>query len=194
MRETLVYILNLLVRLDHIKCTWLAAWKRREAQSIFFQRAVLIFTFEKECESWLPEAQRSVVWATFLLLRIKTSEKQRSFQYFLPATIFEFVQNFLINIKKKFLAEGYLTSCTFDYLSQTVSNKLFVISIFSFAYLIPMSLIIYFYSRIVGLVVNHEKALKEQVRTIIINLCIFCVCVCVPWYVMWAAAAQSITN
>jgi hypothetical protein len=76
-------------------------------------------------------------------------------------------------------AEGYLTSCTFDYLTQTVSNKLFVISIFSFAYLIPMSLIIYFYSRIVGLVVNHEKALKEQVRTfIIINLCIsYFVCV-----------------
>jgi hypothetical protein len=60
-----------------------------------------------------------------------------------------------------------------------VSNKLFVISIFSFAYLIPMSLIIYFYSRIVGLVVNHEKALKEQVRTfIIINLCMsYFVCV-----------------
>lgn len=42
---------------------------------------------------------------------------------------------------------------------------MFVAVIFTFSYVIPMTMIIYFYSQIVGHVVNHEKALREQVAT-----------------------------
>jgi len=64
----------------------------------------------------------------------------------------------------KFAPEGFLTACTFDYLTTTFDNKLFVAVLFTFSYVMPMSLIIYFYSQIVSHVVNHEKALKEQAR------------------------------
>jgi r-opsin len=41
---------------------------------------------------------------------------------------------------------------------------MFVGTIFTFSYVIPMSMIIYFYSQIVSHVVNHEKALREQAK------------------------------
>ncbi|KAL9699301.1 hypothetical protein quinque_002742 [Culex quinquefasciatus] len=59
---------------------------------------------------------------------------------------------------------GYLTSCTFDYLTNTFDNRMFVGTIFTFSYVLPMSLIIYYYSQIVSHVVNHEKALREQAK------------------------------
>lgn len=60
-------------------------------------------------------------------------------------------------------AEGYLTSCTFDYLTETPANKAFVACIFVYSYVIPLTLTLYFYSRIVGHVSDHEKLLREQV-------------------------------
>lgn len=70
----------------------------------------------------------------------------------------------LFEVWGRYVPEGYLTSCTFDYLTDTFDNHMFVGVIFTFSYVIPMSLIIYFYSQIVSHVVNHEKALKEQAR------------------------------
>ena len=57
-----------------------------------------------------------------------------------------------------------MTSCTFDYLTDTFDNHLFVGVIFTCSYVIPMSMILYFYSKIVGHVVNHEKILREQAK------------------------------
>ncbi|XP_017780168.1 PREDICTED: opsin, ultraviolet-sensitive-like [Nicrophorus vespilloides] len=70
----------------------------------------------------------------------------------------------LLEIWGRFVPEGFLTACSFDYLTETFDNKMFVAVIFTFSYLIPMSMIIYFYSKIVGFVVNHEKALREQAK------------------------------
>ncbi|GLV45013.1 Rhodopsin 3 [Carabus blaptoides fortunei] len=70
----------------------------------------------------------------------------------------------LVEIWGRFVPEGFLTSCTFDYLLDTFDNHLFVAVIFTFSYVIPMSLIIYYYSQIVSHVVSHEKALREQAR------------------------------
>lgn len=64
----------------------------------------------------------------------------------------------------RFVPEGYLTSCTFDYLTDTFDNHMFVGTIFTFSYVLPMSMIIYYYSQIVSHVVNHEKALREQAK------------------------------
>jgi r-opsin len=65
----------------------------------------------------------------------------------------------------RFAPEGYLTTCTFDYLTTTMDNRMFVFFIFIFAYFFPMFSIIFFYSQIVGHVFSHEKALKAQVST-----------------------------
>nr|WCQ76402.1 ultraviolet sensitive opsin 2 [Byrrhus pilula] len=64
----------------------------------------------------------------------------------------------------RYVPEGFLTACSFDYLMDTFDNHMFVAVIFVCSYVIPMSMIIYFYSQIVSHVVNHEKALKEQAK------------------------------
>lgn len=70
----------------------------------------------------------------------------------------------MLDIWGRFVPEGFLTSCTFDYLTTTPENQFFVMTIFIFSYMLPMSLIIYFYSQIVSHVVNHEKTLREQAK------------------------------
>ncbi|XP_077289096.1 rhodopsin 3 [Arctopsyche grandis] len=70
----------------------------------------------------------------------------------------------LLEIWGRFVPEGFLTQCTFDYLTDTFDNHMFVAVIFTCSYVIPMSMIIYYYSQIVSHVVNHEKALREQAK------------------------------
>nr|WCQ76389.1 ultraviolet sensitive opsin 2 [Capnodis tenebrionis] len=70
----------------------------------------------------------------------------------------------LLEVWGRFVPEGFLTQCTFDYLMDTFDNHMFVAVLFTFSYVIPMSLIIYYYSQIVSHVVNHEKTLREQAK------------------------------
>ncbi|KAG8224554.1 Short wavelength sensitive B opsin 3 [Ladona fulva] len=67
-------------------------------------------------------------------------------------------------IWSKFSPEGYLTTCSFDYLEEGKSTQLFTIVIFVWAYIIPLLLIALFYSRIISHVREHEKMLKEQAK------------------------------
>ncbi|XP_054286216.1 opsin, ultraviolet-sensitive-like [Macrosteles quadrilineatus] len=64
----------------------------------------------------------------------------------------------------RYAPEGYLTACSFDYLTNTDENRFFVLVLFCICYVLPMSLIVFFYSQIVSHVVNHEKALREQAK------------------------------
>ncbi|XP_039963388.1 opsin Rh3 isoform X1 [Bactrocera tryoni] len=64
----------------------------------------------------------------------------------------------------KFVPEGYLTSCTFDYLTDNFDTRLFVGTIFFCSFVCPTSMIVYYYSQIVGHVFSHEKALREQAK------------------------------
>nr|ABF66137.1 opsin [Tharsalea nivalis] len=70
----------------------------------------------------------------------------------------------LFKVWGRYVPEGYLTSCTFDYLTNTFDTKLFVACIFVCSYVFPMSMIIYFYSGIVKQVFAHEAALREQAK------------------------------
>lgn len=70
----------------------------------------------------------------------------------------------LFKIWGRFVPEGYLTSCSFDYLTNTFDNKLFVGCIFVSTYLFPMSFILYYYSGIVKQVFAHEAALRDQAK------------------------------
>nr|APY20656.1 ultraviolet sensitive opsin [Priacma serrata] len=70
----------------------------------------------------------------------------------------------LLEIWGRFVPEGFLTSCTFDYLMNSFDNHMFVAVIFVCSFVVPMSMIIYFYSQIVSHVVQHEKTLKEQAK------------------------------
>ncbi|XP_065358973.1 opsin Rh3 [Calliphora vicina] len=64
----------------------------------------------------------------------------------------------------RFVPEGYLTSCTFDYLTDNFDTRLFVGTIFFFSFVCPTTMIIYYYSQIVGHVFSHEKALRDQAK------------------------------
>ncbi|CAG9827747.1 unnamed protein product [Diabrotica balteata] len=64
----------------------------------------------------------------------------------------------------RYMPEGYLTACSFDYLTTTFDNKLFVGSIFTCSYIFPMTAIIFYYSQIVSKVFDHEKALRAQAK------------------------------
>ncbi|XP_077297014.1 opsin-3-like [Arctopsyche grandis] len=64
----------------------------------------------------------------------------------------------------RFVPEGFLTTCSFDYLSDDPDTKVFVGCIFVWSYCIPMALICYFYSQLFGQVRAHEKMLKEQAK------------------------------
>lgn len=78
--------------------------------------------------------------------------------YALPWAVLPFLE-----IWGKFAPEGYLTTCTVDYLTDTSQTRMFIVTIFFAAYVLPLSLIIYFYTKIVLHVINHEKSLKAQV-------------------------------
>lgn len=73
-------------------------------------------------------------------------------------------QDRLLEVHFFHFSEGYLTACTFDYLTDTFDNQLFVAAIFTFSYAIPMLLIMFFYSQIVKHIFSHEKTLRAQAK------------------------------
>lgn len=63
------------------------------------------------------------------------------------------------------IPEGFLTTCSFDFLTDDEDTKVFVTCIFIWSYVIPLIFIVLFYSRLLNSIRNHEKMLREQVRT-----------------------------
>ena len=61
--------------------------------------------------------------------------------------------------KGSFVFEGYKLNCSFDYLTQTLTNKLYVGFLFTCGFFIPMMVIIYSYCRIVQKVERSRKSL-----------------------------------
>nr|ADQ01811.1 opsin protein [Leptuca pugilator] len=70
----------------------------------------------------------------------------------------------LFGIWGRFVPEGFLTTCSFDYLSEDLNTRSFVGAIFVFSYILPGMLIVYFYSQIFSHVKSHEKAMHEQAK------------------------------
>jgi len=64
----------------------------------------------------------------------------------------------------KFVPEGILDSCSFDYLSRDFNNRSFGTFLFVFCYVIPLSCIIYYYLTIVQAIIAHEAAMKAQAK------------------------------
>ncbi|XP_058819991.1 opsin-3-like [Topomyia yanbarensis] len=70
----------------------------------------------------------------------------------------------MFKIWGRFIPEGYLTTCSFDYLTDDTETRAFTVSIFTWAYTIPMSMICFFYMKLYGHVRDHEAMLKNQAR------------------------------
>ncbi|KAK7063127.1 Melanopsin [Halocaridina rubra] len=70
----------------------------------------------------------------------------------------------LFGIWGRYVPEGFLTTCSFDYLTPDENTRTFVAAIFFFAYIVPGFFIVYFYSQIFSHVRSHEKAMRAQAK------------------------------
>lgn len=70
----------------------------------------------------------------------------------------------LLKVWGGFGPEGLLTTCSFDYLTETYENKTYCLFLFIMAYVVPLLILIFTYSKIVGAVFSHEKTLREQAK------------------------------
>jgi r-opsin len=64
----------------------------------------------------------------------------------------------------RYIPEGILDSCSFDYLTRDQMTKIFGLCIFFFMYCVPLSLISFCYYFIVKTIFDHEKTLREQAK------------------------------
>lgn len=64
----------------------------------------------------------------------------------------------------KVFSNSFLTTCSFDYLTDDDDTRVFTIAIFIWAYMIPLILICIFYYKLFGHIVAHQKMLKEQAK------------------------------
>ena len=64
----------------------------------------------------------------------------------------------------RYALEGFLTSCSFDYISTNLSNKIVIISMFIGGFFIPLFVIVLFYIMIVYLLRKNEIFLTYQLR------------------------------
>ena len=72
----------------------------------------------------------------------------------------------------KYVPEGYLTSCSFDYLSDDITTRIFILTFFVAAWLVPFLIITYCYTAIVWYVHKAKKELgRQQVNGSVIGNC-----------------------
>lgn len=64
----------------------------------------------------------------------------------------------------RYIPEGILDSCSFDYLTRDDTTMIFGLCLFFFLYCCPLAVILFCYYHIVKAIVNHEKALREQAK------------------------------
>ena len=57
-----------------------------------------------------------------------------------------------------------MVTCSYDYMTADFNHKSFVAYALMFHFIVPMVVIIYFYSSIVKAVVSHERTMKEQAK------------------------------
>merc|ERR1740128_1426264 len=60
--------------------------------------------------------------------------------------------------------DGILGTCSYDYVTQTETNKYSILALCITNYLIPLAIIIWAYSGIVGAVFKHEDELRQQAK------------------------------
>jgi len=64
----------------------------------------------------------------------------------------------------RFIPEGILDSCSFDYLSRDWNNRSYGIFLFTTSFIVPLSTILFAYIFIVKAVVAHESSMRAQAK------------------------------
>lgn len=94
----------------------------------------------------------------------------------------------------RYVPEGYLTSCSFDYLTSDIWSKAFILAFFCAAWVIPFILITFCYVRICMIVIKSgmsasRHAAQQKKRNIEIRLCVVAAGVIGLWFIAWTPYA-----
>ncbi|KAI5703664.1 hypothetical protein M8J75_014708 [Diaphorina citri] len=100
----------------------------------------------------------------------------------------------LVSSKFRYVPEGFLTSCSFDYLASDVWTKGFILTFFCAAWVIPFFIITFCYVRICMIVIKSgmsasRHAAEQKKRNIEIRLCIVAMGVIGLWFISWTPYA-----
>lgn len=64
----------------------------------------------------------------------------------------------------RYIPEGFQTSCTFDYLTRTDNNRSYILFLYIFGFVIPLTVIILCYTMILKAVNVHENEMKKTAK------------------------------
>ena len=62
----------------------------------------------------------------------------------------------------KYVPEVYLTGCSFNYLSDDFTTKIFILAFFIGAWVVPLSIIVYSYTSIIRAVAQSRRAVSQR--------------------------------
>lgn len=86
----------------------------------------------------------------------------------------------------RYTPEGFLTSCSFDYLDERVTARVFMFIFFICAWFVPLTIIVYCYAQIMKEVTATGKIQSNRMRSRIENkLTIVVVNVIALWFLAW---------
>jgi r-opsin len=90
----------------------------------------------------------------------------------------------------KYVPEGFLTSCSFDYLDKTSEARIFMFIYFIFAWVVPFCLITYCYIHILRVVISAKRiqSNKEKNKTEI-KLALVVIGIIFLWFFAWTPYA-----
>ncbi|XP_060068706.1 rhodopsin, GQ-coupled-like [Ylistrum balloti] len=61
-----------------------------------------------------------------------------------------------------YIPEGFQTSCTFDYLTKSTSNRIYIVGMYVFAFALPLLLIVGSYIMIIGAIRKHAREMASM--------------------------------
>jgi 7 transmembrane receptor (rhodopsin family). len=64
-----------------------------------------------------------------------------------------------------YIPEGFMTSCSWDYMSRTMSNRAFYLYLLMFGFILPVAVITYCYVFILHVVLAHGKEMSNLKTT-----------------------------
>lgn len=95
----------------------------------------------------------------------------------------------------KYVPEGYLTSCSFDYLDRSASNRIFILVFFFAAWAVPFFVITYCYTNIYRVVISgssgasSRRGQEQEKRKTEVRLAGVVIGVVALWFVAWTPYA-----
>lgn len=95
----------------------------------------------------------------------------------------------------RYVPEGYLTSCSFDYLDQSTSSRIFILIFFAAAWMVPFLVITYCYTKIYRVVISgssgasSRRGQEQEKRKTEVRLAGVVIGVVGLWFVAWTPYA-----